>query len=90
MASTKAKGSTKNGRDSRAQRLGVKIFGGQIVKKGQIIIRQRGSKFYAGSNVLVGGDDTIFAAKDGTVAFADAKIQSFSGKRASKTFVSVK
>lgn len=90
MASTKAKGSTKNGRDSQSKRLGVKIYGGDAVKKGQIIIRQRGSKFYAGQNVMVGGDDTIFAVKDGTVTFDQKKVATFAGKRTSKTFVSVR
>jgi large subunit ribosomal protein L27 len=89
MASTKAKGTSKNGRDSRSKRLGVKVYGGESVKKGMIIIRQRGSKFYAGQNVMVGGDDTIFAVKDGVVAFSQKKVATFDNKRLSKTFVSV-
>ncbi len=90
MASTKAKGSSKNGRDSQSKRLGVKLFGGQLVKKGAIILRQRGSKYYAGDNVLVGGDDTIFAIKDGVVTFHQRKVKSFTGSLATKQFVSVR
>lgn len=89
MASTKAKGSTKNGRDSQSKRLGVKVYGGQPVKTGGIIVRQRGSKFFAGQNVLVGGDDTIYAVKDGTVTFHQRKVQSHTGRRSLKTVVSV-
>lgn len=89
MASTKAKGSSKNGRDSQSKRLGVKIFGEQPVKRGGIIVRQRGSKYFAGANVMMGGDDTIFAAKDGVVTFHKRKVQSHTGRRSIKTFVSV-
>lgn len=89
MASTKAKGSTKNGRDSQSKRLGVKVFGGEKIKKGMIIIRQRGSKFYAGKNVMLGGDDTIFAITDGTVSFKRKVVKNFDGNRRSKVFVSV-
>lgn len=90
MASTKAKGSSKNGRDSQSKRLGVKLFGGQLVKKGAIILRQRGSKYYAGDNVMVGGDDTIFAVKDGTVTYHQRMVRSFSGATQTKKFVSVR
>lgn len=69
MAHKKGTGSTRNGRDSNAQRLGVKRFGGQIVKAGNILVRQRGTKFHPGSNVGRGGDDTLFALIDGIVAF---------------------
>lgn len=89
MASTKAKGSTKNGRDSQSKRLGVKIFGGSIVKKGQIIVRQRGSRFFAGVGVKSSNDDTIFALKDGVVHFRSRKVGSHSGQVATKTFVNV-
>lgn len=89
MAHTKAKGSTRNGRDSQAQRLGVKLFGGEKVKKGMIIVRQRGSKYYLGDNVMRGGDDTVFSVKDGVVAFASREVKSFTGKRLHRTFVSV-
>ncbi len=69
MASKKASGSTKNGRDSKGRRLGVKRFGGEEVLPGTIIIRQRGSRFYAGQNVGVGKDFTLFALKKGRVFF---------------------
>ena len=69
MASKKAAGSTKNGRDSNSKRLGVKKFGGQNVKPGMILIRQRGTKFHVGKNVGIGRDHTIFALIDGTVKF---------------------
>ncbi len=70
MAHKKGQGSTKNGRDSNAQRLGVKAFGGQIVSAGSIIVRQRGTKFHPGLNVGIGGDDTLFAKVTGRVEFA--------------------
>lgn len=69
MAHKKGVGSTKNGRDSRAQRLGVKKFGGEFVKAGNIIMRQRGTKIHPGSNVGIGSDDTLFALVDGYVKF---------------------
>lgn len=90
MAHRKAAGSTQLGRDSRSKRLGVKIFGDQAVKAGQIIIRQRGTKFHPGKNVGRGEDDTLFALKDGTVAFKNKKARKFTGKLESRTFVSVK
>lgn len=69
MAHKKGVGSSRNGRDSHAQRLGVKRYGGEYVRSGSIIVRQRGTKFYPGENVGRGGDDTLYALKDGTVAF---------------------
>lgn len=69
MAHKKGVGSSRNGRDSNAQRLGVKRFGGQYVRAGTIILRQRGTKFYPGENVGKGGDDTLYAQKDGHVVF---------------------
>lgn len=69
MAHKKAAGSTRNGRDSESKRLGVKIFGGQVVKAGNIIVRQRGTRFHAGSNVGLGRDHTLFAKSDGVVKF---------------------
>lgn len=69
MAHKKAGGSTNNGRDSVSKRLGVKKFGGQIVRSGNILIRQRGTKFHAGENVKRGKDDTLFAIADGRVQF---------------------
>ena len=73
MAHKKGVGSSKNGRESAAQRLGVKIFGGQKVVAGNIIVRQRGSKHNAGLNVGMGKDDTLFALVDGTVNFRKTK-----------------
>jgi large subunit ribosomal protein L27 len=69
MSKTKGGGSTRNGRDSRAQRLGVKEFDGTTVTAGSILVRQRGTKFYPGQNVGRGGDDTLFATADGVVKF---------------------
>jgi large subunit ribosomal protein L27 len=69
MAHKKAGGSSRNGRDSPGQRLGVKRFGGQFVKAGNILVRQRGTNFHAGTNVGIGKDHTLFATADGTVAF---------------------
>ncbi|HAN46653.1 MAG TPA: 50S ribosomal protein L27 [Cyanobacteria bacterium UBA8156] len=69
MAHKKGSGSTRNGRDSNAQRLGVKRFGGQAVTAGSILVRQRGTKFHPGNNVGRGGDDTLFALIDGEVKF---------------------
>jgi large subunit ribosomal protein L27 len=70
MATKKAGGSSKNGRDSEGRRLGVKVFGGQTIKAGAIIVRQRGTKFHRGANVGIGRDHTLFALTDGVVRFA--------------------
>ncbi|MBI1803402.1 MAG: 50S ribosomal protein L27 [Ignavibacteriae bacterium] len=69
MAHKKGGGSSRNGRDSNAQRLGVKRFGGERVTAGSIIVRQRGTKFTPGTNVALGSDDTLFALSDGVVKF---------------------
>lgn len=69
MAHKKGGGSSNNGRDSNAQRLGVKRFGGQLVNAGEIIVRQRGTHFHPGTNVGRGGDDTLFALIEGNVEF---------------------
>lgn len=69
MAHKKGTGSTRNGRDSNAKRLGVKRYGGEIVTAGNILVRQRGTKFHPGNNVGRGGDDTLFALVDGIVTF---------------------
>ncbi len=71
MAHKKGQGSSRNGRDSNAQRLGVKRFGGEVVTGGSIIVRQRGTKFFPGNNVGRGKDDTLFAKTDGVVQFQD-------------------
>ena len=69
MAHKKAGGSSRNGRDSESKRLGVKRYGGQAVSAGEILVRQRGTKFHPGKNVSIGKDHTIFAIKEGTVSF---------------------
>jgi len=69
MAHKKGGGSSRNGRDSNSQRLGVKKFGGERVRSGHIIVRQRGTKFHPGANVMIGRDDTLFAVADGVVQF---------------------
>ena len=73
MSKTKGGGSTRNGRDSNAQRLGVKVFSGTSVRAGSIIVRQRGTRFHPGVNVVRGGDDTLFATADGVVKFGTRK-----------------
>jgi len=81
MAHKKGVGSSKNGRESESKRLGVKIFGGQFAKAGNIIVRQRGTKHHAGDNVGIGKDHTLFALTNGTVVF--------SKKRDNRSYVSV-
>lgn len=73
MASKKGVGSTRNGRDSNAQRLGVKRFGGQYVSAGEILVRQRGTKYHPGHNVGRGKDDTLFSLIDGNVEFGNIR-----------------
>ena len=73
MSKTKGAGSTKNGRDSAAKRLGVKAFDGTVVTAGSILVRQRGTRFHPGRNVGRGGDDTLFALVDGAVKFGSRK-----------------
>jgi len=89
MAHTKAKGTTKLGRDSQSQRLGVKIFGGSPIRCGQIIIRQRGTIYLAGDGVKIGGDDTLYATRDGVVEFKKIRYANFSGNKKIKQRVSV-
>ena len=74
MAHKKAGGSSRNGRDSESKRLGVKKFGSETVRAGNIIVRQRGTKWYPGDNVGLGKDHTLFALCDGRVAFRDGKL----------------
>jgi large subunit ribosomal protein L27 len=81
MAHKKGVGSSRNGRDSNAQRLGVKKYGGEFVNTGNIIVRQRGTKFHPGINVMRGSDDTLFAIVDGFVKFET--------KRQNRKFISV-
>jgi len=89
MAHRKAGGSTQLGRDSISKRLGVKIFGNQKVATGNIIIRQRGTKFHPGVNVTKGGDDTLFALAGGYVSFSTKMVKSYTGKLVKRRFVSV-
>ena len=89
MSKTKQGGSSRLGRDSAAQRLGIKISDGQAVRIGMIIIRQRGSKYLAGKNVKVGSDDTIYAMKDGKVKFSTKTKKLFNGALRSAKIVSV-
>lgn len=89
MAHKLAQGSTRNGRDSQAKRLGVKRADGQAVTTGQIIVRQRGTKIHPGKGVGVGTDFSIFAMKDGVVKFAKRKSPNFVGALKLRTYVSV-
>ena len=89
MAHKKAGGSTSNGRDSQAKRRGVKRFGGQIVSAGEIIVRQKGTRFRSGLNTGVGKDFTIFAKINGEVNFSKKAICRFDGRRYEKTFVNI-
>ncbi len=90
MAHRKAGGSTSLGRDSISKRLGVKVFSGQKIKTGGIIVRQRGTKYHPSSNVKQGEDDTLFAVKDGIVEFKKKNQRKFDGNLVNRTFVSVK
>ncbi len=74
MAHKKGVGSSRNGRDSNPKMLGVKAFGGEAVKSGSIIVRQRGTKFHPGTNVMRGGDDTLFSKVEGTVRFSRGRL----------------
>jgi len=77
MAHKKSGGSSRNGRDSAGRRLGVKLFAGQDIRAGQIIIRQRGTKYYPGENVGIGKDHTLYALSDGKVAFRKTKTRTY-------------
>ncbi len=89
MAHKKAGGSTSLGRDSVSKRLGVKIFGNQAVKKGEIIVRQHGTKFAAGKNVKVAGDSTLYALTGGLVRFQKKQVRKFHGNLRTTRIVSV-
>jgi len=89
MSQKKSGGTTKNGRDSISKRLGVKIFGGQKISSGQIIVRQRGTAFRAGKNVKRSSDDTLIALKDGVVKFSTRKLPRFTGQLKKMKIVSV-
>lgn len=89
MATSKSAGSSRLGRDSRSQRLGIKIFGGQRAKIGMIIVRQRGTKYLAGKNVKRGSDDTLYALKTGVVKFSAKSKKLFDGSQREAKLVSV-
>ncbi len=89
MAHTKSGGSTKLGRDSLAKYLGIKLYDGQKTKPGNIIIRQRGTKYIPGKNVRRGKDDTLYSVKEGTVKFSSKTKIKFNGKRRNVTVVEV-
>ncbi|MEK7523530.1 MAG: 50S ribosomal protein L27 [Patescibacteria group bacterium] len=89
MAHKKAGGSTRNGRDSQAKRRGLKLSGGQLAKIGAIIVRQKGTKFFPGTNCKMGVDFTIFAVKEGRVVFQEKKRTRFDGQVHRDIFVSV-
>ena len=89
MAKTKAAGATKLGRDSRPKYLGIKLSDGEIAKNGSIIIRQRGTKFVAGKNVKRGGDDSLYALKEGVVRFKTKKKEGFNNSQRTVKVVNV-
>lgn len=89
MAHKKAQGSTSNGRDSVSKRLGLKKADGEFVKPGQIIIRQRGTKYHPGKNVKRGADDTLYAASEGTLKFQKKQVPNFTGALKKRTFVHI-
>ncbi|MDP2683973.1 MAG: 50S ribosomal protein L27 [bacterium] len=89
MAHVKGTGTSSLGRDSQGQRLGVKLFGGQIANSGSIIVRQKGTKFRAGQNVKRAKDDTLFAMVSGLVSFKKKKVKRFNGQLKLTTFVSI-
>lgn len=89
MAHKKAGGSSKNGRDSNAKRLGVKRFGGQAVNAGEVLVRQKGTKFRPGKGVGMGRDFTLFALDAGAVNFTEKAVIRFDGRRYEKRFVNI-
>ena len=89
MATSKSTGSSRLGRDSAGQRLGIKIHGGQIAKTGMIIVRQRGTKYLPGKNVKIGSDDTLYAVKAGVVRFAAKLKKLFNGSQRKVRVVNV-
>jgi len=89
MAHKKAGGSTTLGRDSKAKRLGVKLYDGQFARAGAIVVRQRGTKIHPGQNVMKGSDDTLFATKNGFIKFHAMKKKNYAGKIVLRRFVNV-
>lgn len=90
MSTKKAGGSTRLGRDSNAQRLGIKLYGGQAAAPGAIIVRQRGTRYRAGTGTRVAVDDSIFAVAKGIVSYAKKKVKKFNGQLENTQIVSVK
>lgn len=89
MAHKKAGGSTALGRDSQSKRLGIKLFGGQTARIGNILVRQRGTKWHAGKNVRKGSDDTLYAVSTGTVKYTSKKVRGFDGSLHLRKFVHI-
>lgn len=89
MSHKKAAGSTKNGRDSKAKRLGVKVYGDQAVTAGGIIIRQRGTKYFPGKNTGMGKDFTIFSLTNGVVKYREKAVKKFNGRKYKDIFIDV-
>ena len=89
MAHKKAAGSTRLGRDSQSKRLGIKIYGDQPVKAGEVIVRQRGLPYHPGINVKRGGDDTLYALATGLVHYRSKQVHEFTGKLVNRRFVDV-
>ncbi len=89
MSKTKSAGTSKLGRDSKPKYLGVKLSDGQKVNPGNIIVRQRGTKFIAGKNVKCGKDHTLYALKEGTIKFATKRVKKFDGSQVKAKIVSV-
>lgn len=89
MSHTKAGGSSRNGRDSAGKRLGVKLFGGQFARAGQILIRQRGTKWEPGINVAKGKDDTLYAKNEGYIKFTKKELRKYTGKLKRKTIINI-
>jgi large subunit ribosomal protein L27 len=89
MAHKKAGGSTALGRDSQSKRLGIKLFGGQTAKIGNILVKQRGTKWHAGKNVRRGSDDSLYALSIGTVKFTSKKVRGFDGELHLRKFVHI-
>jgi large subunit ribosomal protein L27 len=89
MAHKKAAGSVKNNRDSKSKRLGVKIFGSEKVVKGEILVRQRGTKFHAGKNVKRASDDSLISLADGILEFVKRKVLAFNGNLTRRTYLNI-
>lgn len=89
MSKTKAGGTTKNVHDSAGKRLGVKLFGGEVVQNGNIIVRQRGTRMEPGAGTALGIDQTIYAIRDGRVNFKVKQVAKFTGQKVRRTFVEV-